>query len=310
MISELRSFLTVAEAGSFSAAAKRIGLTQAAIGAQIRRLERELGYQVFDRSGWAVSLTRTGRSIIPKVEDIIGSFDRLRDQTSPRVEGRLLRVGAIATTQTTLFAPAASRLYAEFPELVVQMSSGTSMGLLDRLDAGELDAALMVRPPFGLLSHMAWRRLLTQDYVLVAPAETLGGNWEHIVLSCPFIRYDSRSFGGRRVDRFLKARGVTPRTVFETEEVHTILQMVASNIGCAIVPDVLAVSFMPNIRVLPIEDRDLSREIGLMTPARVDDDALTAFRRHLEDIAVETSRSTAMLRRSGINPSRLERPDG
>ncbi|MBO1325467.1 LysR family transcriptional regulator [Acetobacter sp. TBRC 12305] len=310
MISELRSFLMVAEAGSFSAAAKRIGLTQAAIGAQIRRLERELGYQVFDRSGWAVSLTRVGRSIIPTVEDIIGAFDRLRDQTPPRVEGRILRVGAIATTQTTLFAPAASRLYTEFPELVVQMSSGTSMALLDRLDAGELDAALLVHPPFGLMSHMTWRGLLTQDYVMVVPADTPGELWKEIILSCPFIRYDSRSFGGRGVDRFLKARGVTPRTVFETEEVHTILQMVASNIGCAIVPDVLAVSFMPNIRVLPMEDRDLSREVGLMIPARASDDALMAFCKHLEDIAAETARSTAVLRRGGASLSRLARPHG
>ncbi|GEM16812.1 LysR family transcriptional regulator [Gluconobacter oxydans] len=265
MISELRTFVIAAQMESFAAAAKTIGLTQSAISAQIRRLEEELGYDLFERTGRSVRLTEAGSGILCQVEDILSSFEALRGVARIRSDSSLLRIGAISTVQTSLLAPAIARLHLELPDQKVRIVPGLSMGLLDRLDAGELDAALIVRPPFGLMPYMQWHPIVRQDYVMVAPAHTENEDWRQILETQPFIRYDSRSFGGRTLDRFLKAQGISPDQVIETEELHTILQMVANNMGCSIIPYIYAVSVVPNIRVLSLGEPRISREVGVMT---------------------------------------------
>ncbi|GBR43485.1 LysR family transcriptional regulator [Gluconobacter roseus] len=265
MIAELRTFVVAAQTESFAAAARTVGLTQSAISAQIRRLEDELGYDLFERTGRSVTLTAAGRSILCQVEDILSSFEALRGVGRIRSGNALLRIGAISTAQTSLLAPAIARLHLEFPDLKVRIVPGLSMGLLDRLDAGELDAALIVRPPFGLMPYMEWHPIVKQDYVMVIPAHIENEDWREILKTQPFIRYDSRSFGGRTLDRFLKAQGISPHQVIETEELHTILQMVANNMGCSIVPYIFAVSVVPNIRVLPLGEQRIVREVGVMT---------------------------------------------
>ncbi len=265
MISELRTFVIAAQMESFAAAAKTVGLTQSAISAQIRRLEEELGYDLFERTGRSVRLTEAGNGILCQVEDILSSFEALRGVARIRSDNALLRIGAISTVQTSLLAPAIARLHLELPDLKVRIVPGLSMGLLDRLDAGELDAALIVRPPFGLMQYMQWHPIVRQDYVMVVPAHTENEDWRQILETQPFIRYDSRSFGGRTLDRFLRAQGISPDQVIETEELHTILQMVANNMGCSIIPYIFAVSVVPNIRVLPLGEPRISREVGVMT---------------------------------------------
>lgn len=265
MIPELRTFIIAAQTESFASAAKVIGLTQSAISAQIRRLEEELGYDLFERTGRSVTLTSAGNAILSQVEDILSSFEALRGLRRPPTDSVPLRIGAISTVQTSLLAPAIARLHLELPDLKVRIVPGLSMVLLDRLDAGELDAALIVRPPFGLMPDMQWHPLVRQTYVMVVPAHTEHENWRQILQTQPFIRYDSRSFGGRTLDRFLKAQGIAPRQVVETEELHTILQMVANNMGCSIVPYIFAVSVVPNIRVLPLGEHRIAREVGVMT---------------------------------------------
>ena len=293
VISELRTFVVAAQMESFAAAAKTIGLTQSAISAQIRRLENELGYGLFERSGRSVTLTAAGRSILCQVEDLLSSFDALRSAARGRPETAFLRIGAIATVQTSLLAPAVTRLHVEFPDMQIRIVPGLSMGLLERLDAGELDAAVIVRPPFGLMSHMQWHPIVSQDYVMVVPAPLESEDWRQILETQPFIRYDSRSFGGRSLDRFLKTQGLSPRQVIETEDLHTILQMVASNMGCTIIPFIGAVSVVPNIRVLPLGEPGITREVGVMTLRGRVSEGRDALIRYLDEVSGKRASSAA-----------------
>jgi len=283
VIPELRTFVVAARTESFAATAKAIGVTQSAISAQIRRLEGEFGYDLFERTGRSVTLTAAGSRILCQVEDILSAFEALRGASRLKPETELLRVGAISTAQTSLLAPAIAGLHLELPDLKVRIVPGTSMSLLDRLDAGELDAALIVRPPFGLMPYMQWHPVVQQDYVMVVPAHVEGADWRQILEGQPFIRYDSRSFGGRTLDRFLRTQGLSPHEVIETEDLHTILQMVANNMGCSIVPYIFAVSVVPNIRILPLGDQKIVRDVGVMTLRGRMTEGCKALIRYLEE---------------------------
>ncbi len=74
-IRQLKTLLAVADAGSFAAAAERLGLTQSAVSAQIRNLEADIGAVLFDRSRKPPTLSEAGRALLPQVRDIVAGFD-------------------------------------------------------------------------------------------------------------------------------------------------------------------------------------------------------------------------------------------
>ncbi|AFW02601.1 transcriptional regulator LysR [Gluconobacter thailandicus F149-1 = NBRC 100600] len=266
MIAELRTFVAVARLGSFAAAARQTRLTQSAVSAQIRRLEQEFGYGLFRRTGRSITLSTRGQAALERAEGLLAEYDGFKAEAHDlKVQG-LLRIGTISTTQTTIIAPALAALHTELPELQFHVLLDASLVLLSCIDAGELDAGVMVRPPFGLPAHMNWTTLATQKYVLIAPENISGEDWRHLLNTQRFIRYASGSFGGQIVNRFLKSQCISTGDLVETEALNTILQMVARNMGVAIVPHIFPVSIMPNIRVLPLGDHAPVRELGVMTP--------------------------------------------
>lgn len=282
MIAELRTFIVAARLGSFAATAERIGLTQSAISAQIRRLELELGYALFERTGRSVSLSKSGQTALIRAEEILTQFERMREIPGETSLHGTLRVGAISTSHTTILSPAIATLRDEFPSLRLHIVPDISISLLNRLDAGELEAAIMVRPPFGLMPHLVWTPLLTQKYVLIVPDGISGDDWRQLLATHPFIRYDSRSFGGRTVDRFLKANGLVTHDAVETEELNAILQMVSCGMGIAIVPSIPSLGATPHIRTVSLGERGVSREVGVMTLDTHQGRAIEALCTHLK----------------------------
>src|SRR6056297_596034 len=89
-LNQLRSFLKIAELGSFTRAAEEIGVSQPALSQQVSRLEAELGRAVFDRSGKAVRLTEAGRLLLPRAGRILAMADDTRRELLD--DGRVGRV--------------------------------------------------------------------------------------------------------------------------------------------------------------------------------------------------------------------------
>ncbi|MBF3017987.1 LysR family transcriptional regulator, partial [Pseudomonas aeruginosa] len=92
MIRELRTLVAVARRGSFAAAGEQVGLTQSAVSAQIRALERSVGVELFKRTPRAAHLNEVGRQAVRTAEQILALFDGIGQGDSPR--GRL-RIGAV-----------------------------------------------------------------------------------------------------------------------------------------------------------------------------------------------------------------------
>ncbi|MBV6270975.1 LysR family transcriptional regulator, partial [Pseudomonas aeruginosa] len=147
MIRELRTLVAVARRGSFAAAGEQVGLTQSAVSAQIRALERSVGVELFKRTPRAAHLNKAGRQAVRTAEQILALFDGIGQGDSPR--GRL-RIGAVNTAQTGLLPEVLKRLAEQAPHIEPQVVPGVSLHLLDQVDAAELDLAILIRPPFNL----------------------------------------------------------------------------------------------------------------------------------------------------------------
>ncbi|WP_233855748.1 LysR family transcriptional regulator [Paraburkholderia sp. HD33-4] len=271
MLSELKTFIAVSQYGTFSGAGARIGLTQSAVSAQMQRLEQELGFQLFDRTGRSATLNAAGRETLALAEEMMTLYARLSERSGGAAESGMLRVGAIASAQVSLLADALARFRDDRPGWRIRVVPGVSLGLLGQVDSGELDLAVIIKPPFALPSELEWRTLVAEPFVLLAPKKLARGgrSWRELLRSEPFIRYDRTSFGGRLVDRFLRRARLGVRDAVELDELQAIVQLVARGMGVALIPNTAGLGKWPaSVVALELGDATFEREIGLVLRPR------------------------------------------
>ncbi|NQD92692.1 LysR family transcriptional regulator [Pseudomonas sp. CrR25] len=236
MLRELKTFVMIARHGTFAAAGQRIGLTQSAVSAQVRVLEQGLGVRLFDRSGRAAVLNAAGRHALPLAEQMLALYAQMALPSSAAEWQGELKVGAIATVQTGLL-PAALPCFRQLaPRVELKLVPGVSLNLLSQMDAGELDLALLIRPPFELPKELLQVGLAREPFVLIAPPDTEGDEPLRLLAEQPFVRYDRSSFGGRQVSRFLREQRLVVHEALELDELEAIVRMVECGLGVSLVP--------------------------------------------------------------------------
>ncbi|WP_407919393.1 LysR family transcriptional regulator [Chitinasiproducens palmae] len=273
---ELRTFLAVVRHGTFARAGTQVGLTQSAVSAQIQRLEEELGVSLFHRTGRAATLSEAGRQAVPAAEAVLAAFATLADRAGAIEDFGLLRIGAIASAQASVLVSAIERFRAAAPGWRVRITPGVSLNLLAQVDGGELDAAVLVKPPFTLPAELQARTLLREPFVLLAPASMAGRAWRDALRVAPFVRYDRGSFGGRLVERFLKKTRIDVDEVVELDELQAIVGLVARGIGVALLPHAASLHLPGEVAVLPLGEHAFHREIVLVQRRAAGQSAIVA----------------------------------
>lgn len=269
MIKELKTLIAVAREGTFAAAGNKIGLTQAAVSAQIQRLEAELGFELFDRKGRSAHLNKMGQQILLQAQELLRLYDSLGSTTVGLPPSVLVNIGAIASVQRSYLPDALAKFHQHCPQCRSRVVPGLSMELVNLVDAGEIDMAVIIRPPFSLQSDLRWTTLALEPYRLIVPRDVPGDDWTRLLSSQPFIRYDRSSFGGRQVDRFLRQMHFNLHEVCELDELEAIIKLVENGVGVALVPQTAPDFAWPDgVRVLDLGQHTFHRDIGLVHRSR------------------------------------------
>ncbi|AIR91704.1 LysR family transcriptional regulator [Pseudomonas cremoricolorata] len=289
MIRELKTLVAVAREGTFAAAASKIGLTQAAVSAQIARLEAELGLELFDRSGRSARLNATGYHTLQQAHELIRLYHNLGVPTPEAQVPQRVTMGAISSIQRMLLPSALATFHQQHPSFRTRVLPGLSMELLDQVDAGEIDMAVIIHPAFALQSDLRWVPLVREPYRLLAPRQSPDKDWRELLASQPFLRYDRASFGGRQVDRFLRKMHFTPREVSELDELQALVELVARGVGVALVPETFGHKRWPaGVRAHDLGEHTFYREIGLVHPSnRNANEPVMLLAELIEQIAVD-----------------------
>lgn len=173
----IRAFVAVAEAKNFTRAGTRIGRTQSAVSLQIRRLEEQLDTELFVRDARSVALTPNGESLLPQVRHLL----RLNDDIvgglfNHAIEGEV-RFGAPEDFATTHLPGVLGDFSRTYPHVSLSVTCDLTLHLLDQMQRGELDLALIKREPQGPnLGVSVWREPLVwvaADREIAAHDETL-----------------------------------------------------------------------------------------------------------------------------------------
>ncbi len=263
----LRTFLSVAGEGSFAAAAPRVALTQAAVGQQMRTLEAELRRPLFERQGKSVALSDAGRELLPAVRKVVALYDQML-ATSPSAEpmAGTVHLGSVVSAVRPLIQ-ATLALKARHPGLELHVSAAKSMELLEQVESGALDAAIAVREPGPARRALAWTALYSEPMVLLAGRGIEGATARALLQHHPFIRFDRSQHTGQLVERALKKLRVKPQEFLELNALETIVELVRSGLGVAIVPHLRDGRWLADSRLRLIElPQAEARQIALVQP--------------------------------------------
>jgi DNA-binding transcriptional LysR family regulator len=235
----LKTFWAVAKTGSFAAAADSVALTQAAVSLQMRGLEQALKRPLFDRSARQITLSRHGRDILPKVEQILGLMDELYADPAESMQGQLT-IGAVVSVIGAL-SIAVAALKTAHPLLDVRLLSARSDELAAMVERGDVDIAAIVGRSDDVLSpQLAWTTLYTEPLMLVVsrdiPQEAEGDDPRRILAEHGFLRFDRRVRTGVLVDQALRNLRLPVNEYLELNSIETIATLVRKNVGVAVLP--------------------------------------------------------------------------
>jgi DNA-binding transcriptional LysR family regulator len=262
----LRTFLAIEKHGTMAAAADRMALTHAAVGAQMRTLERVCQRQLFDRSGRSIQLNDAGRSILEQARTVVAAYDSLLRGVAGKqgVEGSIT-IGATVSSMGFLAANVI-RLKVPYPGLNVRLTHGSSPELERQVRSGEIDAAVIISEPRTTTLPELWEGLYEEPLVLlanpaVAPAEASAAA---LLKRCPFIGFEAASLTGRHVTSLLRRLRVEVNPVLEMNSIAAIADLVRQNVGVSIVPRLRHAAWDddPLLVVKPVPGNTWHRHVG------------------------------------------------
>ena len=268
-IRSLRTLVAVADRGSFAAAARAVGLTQSAVSMQLRGLEDELQIKLFDRHRRPPALNDHGKRLVRRAREIVQLYERMAEAPAPDTAGvaGLIDVGAVPTALSGIVPRALAGLQRIHPHIAVNLVSGMSGELIQRVERGELDAALMSEPNH-VPADFVWRPVATEKIVVAAPPQSAEKTDRELLAAWPYIRYNRRAWVARPIQQSLRARSIRPRQAMELDSIESILLMVYSGLGVAIVPQRCVEGPFPlPVRYVPFGEPPLTRRIGLIERA-------------------------------------------
>ncbi|GAB2494119.1 LysR substrate-binding domain-containing protein [Streptosporangium sandarakinum] len=255
---QLEYFVAVAEERSFTRAAERVHISQSGVSAQIRRLERELGAELFDRSARVATLTVAGKAALEHARAALaaaGAAGRAVGEVTGLVRGRLTAGMVVGCTVTPLFEALAA-FHRAHPGVEISLLEDGSDRLVEGVRTGALDLALAgtAALPEGLETlTVVGERLVAAvpaDHALAGrPRTTLAELCAHPLVCMP------PGTGVRTVfDRACAARGLEPAVTLQASAPDAIADLAARGLAVAVLSASMTEHHRDRLVALPLDD--------------------------------------------------------
>lgn len=275
-LKQLRYLLAVSETLNFTRAAELCCVTQSTLSGGIAELERTLGVQLVERDRQRVAITAVGIEIVRRAQGILSASEDLIARATvaadPATGG--FRLGIIPTIAPYALGKILTQAKIQFPNLLLSVRESQTRVLLDELEQGELDAALIALPV--TLGKLVTFSLFEENLRLVAhssdslcksvPRKLTDVDARHMLLlekgHC--LRDHTVSACNASVGK----PGPGEFSLVEATNLSTMVQLVNSGIGCALLPDMAIDAGILNktdVEVVPLLAPLPSREVALVS---------------------------------------------
>ncbi|MDO3408248.1 LysR family transcriptional regulator [Saccharibacillus sp. CPCC 101409] len=292
----IKTFQTIVKLGSFQKAAEALQYSQPTVTVQIKKLEDELGFKLFDR-GKTITLTSAGRLFSRRAEALLREYEAMNTAISDFVSGEagIVRIGASEPSASNRLPGILASFTARKPKVQLQVKIGTSRDLIRMLLDDEIDIALCNQPESHL--DLDFSPLVYEQLVLLLPAGHRLGRLDRVRLSdlknekflftpgtCPFRI---------RIEALLSVQvGSLRQPPVEVAGITAIKYFVQAGIGIALAPVVAVSPPLPGTIVKPIDGLSEGPVLGLLTrrggpaPAKITEDLIEEITHSVAEIAL------------------------
>lgn len=239
-IRQIQSFIMITQEGSFSKAAEILGYSQSAITVQIRLLEEELGFKLFDRVSKRISLTPQGRKFLECATQIsmqVRRAEQLKENASELHNP--LHIGTLTSLCFSKFPPILNYFRQNHPKVTMRITTASPKELIEMMDRNQLDLIYILDRS---RSNSSWVKVMEIPEPIVfaaSPDFHLAGRDEislDELLKEPFFLTERNENYRRELDHFLEACGKSLTPFLEISSTEFIIQMVKENCGITYLP--------------------------------------------------------------------------
>ncbi len=239
---QLKHFLTVGEAGSITAAAKKLRLTQPPLSRQIKALEEELDTQLLERGAHSITLTPAGEVLLVEARKLLKSSDAMIEKVRATAVGEPLRVGYSPSLAGEFLSLAIGRFTQFHPRVRVSLYDWSSAEMRDGLASGKLDL-IVAAPCQGFSEPIRWIALCDYGWQLVMPAGHSLGRKKQITPQDldgeKLLLYDREHYPDYwdRITGFFREQGLQAKVAGEFDGVSSLTAALEGNLGIALLSE-------------------------------------------------------------------------
>jgi DNA-binding transcriptional LysR family regulator len=293
----LRTLIEVVRTGSFAEAARRLGYTPSAVSQQISGLERAVRLTLFEREPHSVRATVAAELLAERSQEVLASFDALDHEIEAISSGSLgqLRIGSFPTASATLLPLGLAAFVQRYPSVEVHLDEGEPDELLQVLQDGELDIALVYRydlVPRTWPHRLVETELLHENLLLLLPADhPLAGRSQvgfAELRDATWIASREGSAGASCLERACATAGFAPSIAFRSNNYDVVEGLVGAGLGIAMVPALGHDRSAPGVTAAEVGGLRLQRHVSALhrvasvaTPVQ---EVLSAFREAAEQL--------------------------
>jgi DNA-binding transcriptional LysR family regulator len=268
-IKALAAFAEVAAQGHFGRAAQNLGMTQSGLSQLVKKLEGTIGAKLIERTTRRVSLTDLGEMFLENAQELLQAHRLAEARIANILHGEegTVRLGFVASAALGIVPKLAALVHDRAPGLRLSLGELTSEEQIPRLKSGEIDVGVLreIRESSGLLIKSLGREPLLAAVPLTHQLSSQRKLHLRELAQEGFIMFPRTkvSFLHDHIYRICNEAGFTPLVVEEAVQFATILGLVSSNAGIAIVPESITAIRLPNVAFLPLADEAAVSEIFL-----------------------------------------------
>jgi DNA-binding transcriptional LysR family regulator len=293
----IRHFVALADALSFRRAADNLHMAQPPLTVSIQKLESVLGVKLFLRSAQGVSLTPAGRSLLTEARQLLRHAGRLREvaASAQRGTGGSLKIGFVGSTTYGMLQRLLLVFRNAYPDIELNLQEATSVTVLKRLEEGMLDVGL-VRVPLLSEPRATLVELERDGFIAALPSASHLTSKPSINLTDiaeePFVMYSPSEAAGLYSATMLacQSAGFIPRVTQQATQIQTVLALVESGLGVALIPSIMRRYVSDRIAYRTLDDIPREATIGLSLAYIADIESPAG--RHFRSLALREFAST------------------
>ncbi|HIW84092.1 MAG TPA: LysR family transcriptional regulator [Candidatus Dorea gallistercoris] len=238
----LNTFRTVVETGSFRAAAEKLNYTQSAITFQMGQLEQELSVKLFEKSGRNMVLTQAGELLVPYVDEVFQSVEKLRyfENDLADCQGSI-HIGVGETLLCYKIPTALKKFCQQAPKAQIYLRSMNCYDIRNELLRGSLDLGIFYEDIGGFGSSLITYPIGDFPLVLVASPETRRRFPDFVTpdqtLSVPLVINEPTCVFRQIFEEYLRRKSITLDHTIEMWSIPTIKNLVKSDVGISYLPE-------------------------------------------------------------------------